>query len=66
MLAAGNLLGILEQDPEAWLQGGVDGGVIDAEAIETLIVDLRDPDYRSRRVVPLLPAGDTSGMAIPA
>jgi len=39
MLAAGNLLGILEQDPEAWLQGGVDAGVIAAEAIETLIAE---------------------------
>ena len=39
MLAAGNLLGILEQDPEAWLQGGVDEGVIDAEAIEALIAE---------------------------
>ena len=39
MLAAGNLLGILEQDPEAWLQGGVDEGVIDAEAIEALTAE---------------------------
>ncbi|MBN7798345.1 cysteine--tRNA ligase [Parahaliea mediterranea] len=27
ILAAGNLLGILEQDPEAWLQGGGDGDI---------------------------------------
>ena len=39
MLAAGNLLGIFEQDPEAWLQGGVAGDVIAPEAIEALIAE---------------------------
>jgi cysteinyl-tRNA synthetase len=37
MLAAGNLLGILQQDPEAWLQGGAGGDAISADAIEALI-----------------------------
>jgi cysteinyl-tRNA synthetase len=37
ILAAGNLLGILEQDPEAWLQGGVSGDAISPDAIEALI-----------------------------
>jgi cysteinyl-tRNA synthetase len=37
ILAAGNLLGILEQDPEAWLQGGVDEDAISGDAIEALI-----------------------------
>jgi cysteinyl-tRNA synthetase len=39
MLACGNLLGILEQDPEQWLQGGVDEGGIAADAIEALIAE---------------------------
>ncbi|MEH6637001.1 MAG: cysteine--tRNA ligase [Halioglobus sp.] len=39
MLAAGALLGILEQNPEQWLQGGVSEDVISAEAIEALIVE---------------------------
>jgi len=39
ILAAGNLLGILEQDPEAWLQGGVSADVISADAIEALIAE---------------------------
>ena len=39
MLAAGNLLGILEQDPEAWLQGGVADDGIAPEAIEALIAE---------------------------
>lgn len=39
MLACGNLLGILEQDPEQWLQGGVDQGGIAADAIEALIAE---------------------------
>jgi len=42
MLAAGNLLGILEQDPEAWLQGGVAGDVIGAEAIDALIAERQE------------------------
>ena len=37
ILAAGNLLGILQQDPETWLQGGVSGDVISADAIEALV-----------------------------
>jgi cysteinyl-tRNA synthetase len=37
MLAAGNLLGILGQDPEEWLQGNVAEGDIGAAEIETLI-----------------------------
>jgi cysteinyl-tRNA synthetase len=39
ILAAGNLLGILEQDPEAWLQGGVSDDSISADAIEALIAE---------------------------
>ncbi len=37
ILAAGNLLGILEQDPQQWLQGNVAAGDIAAEEIERLI-----------------------------
>ena len=37
ILAAGNLLGILGQDPEAWLQGAVADDAIGAEEIEALI-----------------------------
>ncbi len=37
MLAAGNLLGILGQDPEAWLQGSTSEGDITPEEIEALI-----------------------------
>ena len=39
MLAAGNLLGILQDDPEAWLQGGAGEAGIAAEAIEALIAE---------------------------
>ena len=39
MLAAGNLLGILGQDPEAWLQGGATEAGITPEAIEALIAE---------------------------
>jgi len=39
ILAAGNLLGILEQDPEAWLQGGVGEDAISGDAIEALIAE---------------------------
>lgn len=39
ILAAGNLLGILEQDPEAWLQGAGSDDAISAEAIEALIAE---------------------------
>lgn len=37
ILAAGNLLGILEQDPEAWLQGAASDDAIGAAEIEALI-----------------------------
>jgi len=37
ILAAGNLLGILQQDPQEWLQGGVSDDLISADAIEALI-----------------------------
>jgi cysteinyl-tRNA synthetase len=37
ILAAGDLLGILQQDPEAWLQAGSGAGDISADAIEVLI-----------------------------
>jgi cysteinyl-tRNA synthetase len=42
ILAAGKLLGILEQDPQEWLQGGVSEDVISAEAIDALIVQRQD------------------------
>ena len=37
ILAAGNLLGILGQNPQEWLQGSTSEGDISAEAIEALI-----------------------------
>ena len=37
ILAAGNLLGILQQDPQAWLQGAASEDAISAEDIESLI-----------------------------
>ena len=37
ILAAGKLLGILESDPEAWLQGGIDEAGLSAQEIESLI-----------------------------
>ena len=37
ILAAGNLLGILEQDPEEWLQGAAADDAISAEEVEALI-----------------------------
>jgi cysteinyl-tRNA synthetase len=37
ILAAGQLLGILQQDPESWLQGGVSADVISGDAIAALI-----------------------------
>ena len=37
ILAAGNLLGILEQDPREWLQGATSDDAISAEEIEALI-----------------------------
>ena len=42
ILAAGNLLGILEQSPQEWLQGGVSDDVIAAEAIDALIVQRQE------------------------
>ena len=39
LLAAGNLLGILEQDPTEWLQGESGDDDLSAEAIETLIAE---------------------------
>jgi cysteinyl-tRNA synthetase len=39
MLAAGRLLGILQQEPEAWLHGGVAGDVISAGEVEALIAE---------------------------
>ena len=39
ILAAGALLGILQQDPESWLHGGVSADVISADAIEALIAE---------------------------
>ena len=49
LLAAGNLLGILQQDPQQWLHGGVLEGEVSAEAIEALIVERQqaklDKDY---------------------
>ncbi len=42
ILAAGNLLGILGQDPEAWLQGADSDEAISAEAIEALIAERQE------------------------
>ena len=39
ILAAGNLLGILGQDPQMWMHGGVSDDVMAAEQIETLIAE---------------------------
>jgi cysteinyl-tRNA synthetase len=39
ILAAGALLGILQQDPESWLHGGVSADVISADAIGALIAE---------------------------
>ena len=39
ILAAGSILGILQQDPEDWFQTGVGGDELDAEAIEALIAE---------------------------
>ena len=39
MLAAGDLLGILQQDPLAWLQGGVGEDEVSAQDVEALIVE---------------------------
>jgi cysteinyl-tRNA synthetase len=39
MLAAGDLLGILQQDPQEWMQGGVSADAISADAIEALIAE---------------------------
>ena len=49
ILAAGNLLGILQQDPQQWLQGSSSEGEISAEDIEVLILERQqaklDKDY---------------------
>jgi cysteinyl-tRNA synthetase len=42
ILAAGNLLGILEQDPEEWLQGAGSEDAISAEEIEALIQERQE------------------------
>lgn len=42
IIAAGNLLGILGQDPDEWLQGDAAADAISAEAIETLIQERVD------------------------
>jgi len=42
ILAAGNLLGILEQDPELWLQGASSEADISADDIEALIVQRQE------------------------
>jgi cysteinyl-tRNA synthetase len=42
MLAAGELLGILQQDPQQWLQGASSDDDISAAAIEALIVERQD------------------------
>ena len=39
MLAAGNLLGILEQDPQQWLQGATAEGAIAEQEVEDLIAE---------------------------
>ncbi len=39
LLAAGNLLGVLAQDPSEWLQGGASDDDLDAAAIEALIAE---------------------------
>ncbi len=42
ILAAGNLLGILEQDPESWLQGATSEDAISAGEIEALIAERQE------------------------
>jgi cysteinyl-tRNA synthetase len=39
LLAAGNLLGILGEDPSEWLQGGAEEGDLDADAIDALVAE---------------------------
>ena len=39
ILAAGNLLGVLGEDPETWMHGSVSDDVMAAEQIETLIAE---------------------------
>ena len=39
LLAAGELLGILQQDPQAWLQGGATENEVSGEDIEALIAE---------------------------
>ena len=42
MLAAGKLLGILQQDPQVWLQGATTEDAISADAIEALITERQE------------------------
>ena len=42
MLAAGNLLGILQQDPQVWLQDAASEDAISADAIEALITERQE------------------------
>ena len=42
ILAAGNLLGILGQDPQAWLQGATTADAISAQDVEALITERDD------------------------
>jgi cysteinyl-tRNA synthetase len=42
MLAAGNLLGILEQDASEWLQGAASSDAVSAEDIEALITERQE------------------------
>ena len=42
ILAAGKLLGILQQDPQEWLQGGAAADAISAAAIEALIEERQE------------------------
>ena len=39
MLAAGDLLGILQQDPQEWMQGGASEDAISADAVEALVAE---------------------------
>jgi len=42
ILAAGKILGILESDPQSWLQGGISEGSLTAQEIESLIAQRSD------------------------
>lgn len=49
ILAAGQLLGILQQDPQSWMQGGAVEGELSAQVVEALILQRQqaklDKDY---------------------